>query len=225
MSTKQGRTKQGRKAAGTTGRSDGARRRIPVIAVAFAAVAVVLIVVLAMGGNSGESGDELGSPTVSGDALPLFGGDTASDPAVGMIAPEVTGTDFDGSAVRITHDGVPKAIAVLAHWCPNCQAEVPAVQAWIEAGGLPNGVAIYTVSTSVGSTRANYPPSDWFAREGWTPPVVRDDAAQSVGTAFGVSGYPFWLFVEGDGTVVARTAGSIDIPVVQGLLELMAPVG
>jgi hypothetical protein len=216
-----------RSKSSTTARAeaDSRRRRIPVFAVAFATIALLLIVVLVFAGGSGVAGDELGAPTVTGDPLPLFGGDAAADPAAGLRLPEITGEDFDGAMVRITNDGVPKAIAVFAHWCPVCQSEVPEVQAWIDAGGVPTGVAVYSISTSVGSTRPNYPPSDWFEREGWTPPVLKDDVDLTVVTALGVSGYPFWLFVDADGTVQARTAGAIDIPAVQRLLELMAPAG
>ena len=44
-----------------------------------------------------------------------------NDPAIGEIAPDVTGTSFDGSPVTITADGTPRAIMFVAHWCPHCR--------------------------------------------------------------------------------------------------------
>ena len=96
------------------------------------------------------------------------------DPAIGRPAPQVHGFDFDGTPVAITADGRPKVAIFLAHWCPHCQAEVPLIQSWIEAGGVPDGVDLVSIATGIDSAAPNYPPDAWLEREGWTVPVIAD---------------------------------------------------
>ena len=130
--------------------------------------------------------------------------------ANGETAPTVIGQDFDGNEVRIENDGRAKAIVLLAHWCAHCQNEVPAVQAWLDSGGGVEGVDMYSVATAMDSNRDNFPPSEWLDREGWTVPVIRDDSNNSVHTAYGSGGFPFWVFVNSDGTVAFRARRSHD---------------
>jgi thiol-disulfide isomerase/thioredoxin len=157
-----------------------------------------------------------GGPTVSGDALAPFQG-TTGDAAVGVAAPTVRGSDFSGKAVTIELDGRPKAIVFLAHWCPHCQAEVPLLQTWVSAGGLPQGVDLISVATGIDPTRPNYPPDAWLQREGWTVPVVVDPD-NTVAGAYGLTAYPFWVFVGPDGKVVGRAAGALTIPDLETLI-------
>ncbi|OFW67104.1 MAG: hypothetical protein A2Z12_03450 [Actinobacteria bacterium RBG_16_68_21] len=184
-------------------------RKFPVVPVIFGVVAVALVVtiILTFESGGGSADGAFGNPTVTGAALPPLaeGGDTA----IGMQIPSVTGEDFQGNTVEITNDGRPKMIILLAHWCSHCQAEVPVVQAWLDAGLKPDGVDIYSVATGTTETRENFPPSAWLEREGWTVPVIVDDEAYSVGTAFGLSAFPFWVFVNADGTLAARTTGEL----------------
>jgi RNA polymerase sigma factor (sigma-70 family) len=99
-------------------------------------IAVAVLAIITTSG-AGPTAVGAGAPTVAasatvGDApaLPTFTG-TATDPAVGRAIPEARGTDFEGSSVAIEHDGRPKVLLFVAHWCPHCQAEVPVVQAWL----------------------------------------------------------------------------------------------
>ena len=131
--------------------------------------------------------------------------------ATGETAPTVIGQDFDGNEIRIENDGRAKAIVLLAHWCGFCQNEVPAVQEWLDSGGGVDGVDMYSIATAMNSTQDNFPPSEWFEREGWTVPVIRDDSDNTVHTAYGAGGFPFWVFVNSDGTVAVRVAGSTPV--------------
>lgn len=186
---------------------DKAQKKFPVAAVIFALVAVALIAVVVLTFASDESG-EFGSPTVTGQPLLLLP-DGVQDPAIGTPAPEVTGADFDGTPVEITNDGNAKIIIFVAHWCPHCQNEVPVVQAWLDGGPLPEGIDFYSVATSSSATRPNFPPSAWLKREGWTAPVIVDDEINTVGSSFGLTAFPFWVFVAPDGTVAARVTGEV----------------
>jgi hypothetical protein len=96
----------------------------------------------------------------------------------------------------------------LAHWCPHCQREVPLVQGWVDGGGLPADVELVSVSTAIDPNAPNYPPDDWLQREGWTAPVITDSTG-SVADAYGLSAFPFWVFVNADGTVAGRLTGEL----------------
>jgi cytochrome c biogenesis protein CcmG, thiol:disulfide interchange protein DsbE len=156
------------------------------------------------------SGPLAQAPTITGAPLPDFENPNG-DRAIGQAAPEVSGTDFTGKPTEIKADGRPKVVMFLAHWCPHCQAEVPLIQTWVSAGGVPQGVDLVSVATGIDPSRPNYPPDAWFQREGWTVPVIADPT-NSVAAAYGLAAYPFWVFVGPDGKVVARAAGEITIP-------------
>ncbi|HZJ48543.1 MAG TPA: hypothetical protein VFD97_05855, partial [Acidimicrobiia bacterium] len=117
-------------------------RRTPIlIGVGFVAV-VALVALLTTGSNSEDAGIKQTRPvSIAGTALPTYQSGTA-DPAVGMTAPEITGATFDGTPLSITNDGIPKAIILLAHWCPHCQTEVEELTPWIAANPIPAGTAI-----------------------------------------------------------------------------------
>lgn len=174
-----------------------------------AAIALITVVVLTFDSGNGPAGKQFGEPTITGTALPRFTDNAAVDLAIGMPIPTIEGTDFDDEPISIANDGRPKIIIFLAHWCSVCQAEVPVVQDWVDAGFKPDGVDLYSVATSVAETRPNYPPSEWLAEEGWTAPVLLDDTAYSVGDVFGLNAFPFWVFVTADGTVAGRLTGGL----------------
>jgi thiol-disulfide isomerase/thioredoxin len=180
-------------------------------AVGVIVIAVVLALLLSsMGGGSG-SGQPARQPVqVTGQVLPDLP-ESGSDPAVGQQIPTISGVTFDGSPLTIGPDDGPAVIFVLAHWCPHCQAEVPRVQQWIDSGAAPEGVKLLTVTTSISSTRPNYPPSAWLEREHWSPPVLVDDANSTALSALGLSAFPGFVFVKADGTVMARTTGELPI--------------
>ena len=207
--------------AGTTknqSQSPGKSRSIPIVGIVFAVVAVLAVVAVVFAGNT-EPGSEYGEPQVEGQLSPMPPDAAIDTSATGEVSPIVIGADFGGNEVRIENDGRAKAIVLLAHWCPHCQNEVPEVQAWFESGGGIEGVDLYSVATAMDSTRDNYPSSEWLDREGWTVPVIVDDADDSVYRAYGRGGFPFWVFVNSDGTVAARAAGRIGIDQLEQFMQ------
>jgi thiol-disulfide isomerase/thioredoxin len=120
----------------------------------------------------------------------------------------VRGADFDGTPVTIENNGKAKLIVFLAHWCPNCQQEVPEVVDWLAENQVPADVEIIAVATSISRTRDNFPPSDWLERENWPVPVVLDSSSSEVGIAFGASAFPIWAMVDADGNLVTRISGA-----------------
>ena len=200
----------------TSAKADSQSNNRTVLYIVGGVVVVALSVLLAISIASSESGQfEDGvianaSVEVIGAPLPVYIPDSGTnDQGLGLIAPEVSGQDFGGNPVSITHDGNPKLIVFLAHWCPHCQTEVPIVQSWLGTDPLPDGVKLYSVATSNDPLRGNYPPSDWLASEGWTSPVIIDDPISSTSSSFGLSAFPYWVFVDGDGTVLGRRTGGI----------------
>lgn len=189
-------------------------RQFPVVWLIIGAIVVLVLAAIIFGG--GDLAAETGTPDVSGTDLPLFSS-TRVDGAAGMLAPTVSGEDFGGDAVVIDSTGQPTAVVFLAHWCPHCQAEVIAVTDWLESGGGVDGVSIVSVATATDPVRDNYPPSEWLSE--WTPPVLLDDADRSVMAAFGGNAFPFWAFLDADGRVVARHAGSLELPALVELME------
>jgi cytochrome c biogenesis protein CcmG, thiol:disulfide interchange protein DsbE len=157
----------------------------------------------------GGSGGASVVPEISGAQLPDFK-DPTNDPAVGMAAPEIAGTDFAGKSVRIAHDGRAKAILFIAHWCPHCQREVPLVEAWVKAGGVPAGVDLISVATSIDPNAPNYPPDAWLAREGWTVPVIAD-RTNAIAKAYGLPAFPYWVYIGPDGKVRGRAVGELPV--------------
>ena len=159
-----------------------------------------------------------GDPTVEGDPLPVYATGT-QDVAIGLTAPTVTGADWEGNPVTIEPDGTAKIILFLAHWCPHCQNEVPVVQDWVDAGGLPEGVELISVVTSTDRSRTNWPPQDWLEEEGWTSPSVMDDQIGTVAANYGMAGTPFYVVLDGENTNLGRISGEIGV---EGLNALAA---
>jgi thiol-disulfide isomerase/thioredoxin len=220
-----------RSSASATRRRGAKQSRTPyvVIGAIAAAVVVALVVALAAGGGNGDDaatdgGNDpatTGTVTVSGDPLPQFG-DTAGDPAVGMTLPTLEGTDQSGAPMTIGADGSPTMIMFVAHWCPHCQREVPIVQQWVDDGRLPDGVDLVSVSTAIDPNRPNYPPDTWLADEGWTAPVLVD-ADNSAAQAVGLSAYPFFVAIDGSGSVVLRITGELTTGQLDAIASALAP--
>ncbi len=179
-----------------------------ILAAAIAAVALAPSAAPPAGTEApGSSAPASASGAAAAADLPAFA-PGADDPAVGRPIPEVQGSGFDGTPVSIKADGRPKVIVFLAHWCPHCQREVPVVQAWLDAKGMPAAVDLISVATAIDPNRPNYPPDAWLAREHWGVPVIVDADGQ-VATQYGLTAFPFWVTVGADGTVAQRLTGEL----------------
>ena len=106
----------------------------------------------------------------------------------------------------------------LAHWCSHCQAEVPVLQDWVDAGNAPDDVDIISIATAIDPAYPNYPPEAWLEREGWTLPVIVDRPG-SVATAYGLSAFPFWVFVDADGKVTGRMTGELSMADLETIID------
>jgi thiol-disulfide isomerase/thioredoxin len=200
-------------------RKSANRTWVVVAAVAVVAVVAAVIAFAAAGGSddsssgsgSGQSGSatthETGPVAVSGAALPRYGGPD-KDNAIGDTIPTLSGGSFDGSKVSIGPNGEPQVVMFVAHWCPHCQAEVPRVVDLAKQGAF-DGLGVSTVATGTNPNYPNYPPSAWLADQSWPFPVMADSPQSTAAEAYGLSAYPFFVFVDANGKVAGRATGEI----------------
>jgi cytochrome c biogenesis protein CcmG/thiol:disulfide interchange protein DsbE len=195
---------------------------IVILAAAIAAVALTQAPSATPGTGAAGSSTAGGTSSFApeADLPPYVPG--AADPAVGHPIPEVDGTSFDGTPVSIVVDGRPKLIVFLAHWCPHCQREVPVVQAWLDANGMPASVELISVVTAINPNLPNYPPDAWLAREHWQVPVIVD-ADGKVATRYGLTAFPYWVVVKADGTVAQRLTGELTPAQLDTLVASVGP--
>ena len=88
-----------------------------------------------------------------------------------------------------------------------------------ELDGIFDGIRTVAVLTGTNPSAPDFPPAAWIQREGWTGDVLLDDEAGTAAAAYGLSGYPFLVWVDADGDVVARTSGELAIDELEGLAD------
>jgi thiol-disulfide isomerase/thioredoxin len=181
-----------------------------------AAIAIAAIVAVATQSSSDDvvtGVEEFNSVEVVGDPLPEYS-DSASDTAIGMTAPILTGKGFTGNTI-VTGPGAPTLLVFLAHWCQYCQREVPLLVQWNRDGLVPSGLDVIAIATSTDPASPNFPPSEWLAREEFPPlwPVMTDSGEKTAANAMGVSGFPFFVLLDSSGKVALRISGEIEMPV------------
>jgi len=162
-----------------------------------------------------------GETTIEGDFLPEFAGENDDNIARGLQAPSFSGPNENSEIVSLEKNGNAKVLLFLAHWCGYCQKEVPAVQEYIDLIGIPDGVEIIAVATSIDRARDNYPPHDWLKEEGWSEAQIYD-LAREIGTAYGLNAFPYWVFLDKELNVVARRTGNLPQDQVGQLLVALA---
>ena len=162
-----------------------------------------------------------GETAIEGDFLPEFAGENDDNIVRGLQAPIFSGPNENSEIVSLEKNGNAKVLLFLAHWCGYCQKEVPAVQEYIDLIGIPDGVEIIAVATSIDRARDNYPPHDWLKEEGWSEAQIYD-LDRKIGTAYGLNAFPYWVFLDKELNVVARRTGNLPQDQVGQLLLALA---
>ena len=162
-----------------------------------------------------------GETTVTGDLLPEFAGENDDNVAAGLAAPIFSAPNENSEIVSLEKNGNAKALLFLAHWCGYCQKEVPVVQEFIDSAGVPTGIDVIAIATSIDRGRENYPPQKWLADEGWSETQLYD-IDREIGNAYGLSAFPYWVFLDKDLNVVARRTGNLPADMVGALLIQLA---
>ena len=199
-----------------------------IIAIVIGGAAIVAI--SSSGSDSASTSgsiSEFSDITVSGEALPSFDSvSTATDTAIGLPAPVVSGKGFTGTEITTDGAGTPTLLVFLAHWCPHCQREVPLLVQWEKDGQTPTGVDVIAVATGTDPANPNFPPSEWLAREEFPAlwPVIADSADKKAANAFGLSGYPFFVLVDAQGKVFMRLSGEVPMDQLTEIINQMIGV-
>ena len=162
-----------------------------------------------------------GETTVTGDLLPEFSGENDDNIALGLTAPIFSAPNENSEIVTLEKNGNAKALLFLAHWCGYCQKEVPIVQRVINTIGVPDGVEVIAIATSIDRGRENYPPQKWLDEEGWSETQLYD-LDKEIGSAYGLNAFPYWVFLDKDLNVIARRTGNLPEETVGGLLLQLA---
>jgi thiol-disulfide isomerase/thioredoxin len=211
-----------------------------------AAIAAIIAVVLVVGGGGSSSSTTTSTTGNSSEATQPVNGDAVAaaeyqlvqaqgemllaledpdnDPARGKIAPVLNGFGFDGAPLTIAPTGKPMLVVFLAHWCSHCNAEVPRLIEWKNSGTMPGDMEVIGVSTGARDDAPNWPPSQWVVDKGWPWPVMADSEDQGAALAFGVSGYPGLLLLDGDGKVLARRSGEASIEELKAWTQEFLPL-
>jgi thiol-disulfide isomerase/thioredoxin len=199
-----------------------------IIAVVIGGAAIVAITSSGSDSTSSTGGiSEFSDITVTGEALPAFDSvSSATDAAIGMPAPVVSGKGFTGTEITTDGAGTPTLLVFLAHWCPHCQREVPLLVQWEKDGKTPTGIDVIAVATGTDPANPNYPPSEWLAREQFPAlwPVIADSKDKAAANAFGLSGYPYFVLVDAQGNVFKRASGEVAMDDLTAMINQMIGV-
>tara|TARA_B100000401_G_scaffold406614_1_gene322251 strand:+ start:571 stop:1173 length:603 start_codon:yes stop_codon:yes gene_type:complete len=189
------------------------------------AVVLVLGLAIAIGVTLSSEPVAAGLPegeiSVVGDSLPQYAGENDDNVALGLAAPTFSAPDQNSEIFQLEKNGNSKALLFLAHWCPHCQREVPVVQRFIDSNGVPPGIDVIAVATSIDRGRDNYPPQEWLEREGWSETQIYD-LDREIGEAYGLNAFPYWVFLDKDLNVLARRTGNLPEDMVGALLIQLA---
>jgi cytochrome c biogenesis protein CcmG, thiol:disulfide interchange protein DsbE len=140
--------------------------------------------------------------------LPSFDPTLANDPAIGMVLGPLSVTSYPDGTSEIVDpsDGLPRVWLVWAHWCPHCQAELPAL-AEVYPQIADSSVGLVTISTNQDPSRGN--PQDEYLASSDFPFTVFIDSNDAAAAQMGVASFPSWMITDGDGSVVSRWSGEI----------------
>jgi len=169
----------------------------------------------------GDGIPEVADVVVTGDALTSFTSPD-EDESLGATAPVIKATSMASGTQIELGPGQARVLGFFAHWCPHCQAELPELTEWLRDNKLPPDTQFIAVSTAVSAERDNYPPSAWFLAEEWPAPVIVDDEKSTLLSTFGFNGFPAFVAVDANGTVVGRLGGNVGAEGVQTLFDAFA---
>jgi thiol-disulfide isomerase/thioredoxin len=152
------------------------------------------------------------------------GGASATLQRGDMVAP-ITGPEWSsGEDITVDFaDGTPRLVMVWAHWCPYCQQELPGLAELAATGGIPEGVELVTITTSIDPARGN--PLDGYLDELQPRFPVIVDADGRLAAVLRTTAFPYWVIVAGDGTVLGSATGALPEGDPQRILDQLAELG
>ncbi len=193
---------------------ENSTKQLAIIAVAVIVLLAIIAAVYAIVANNSEDlkvagAQEQQEVTVEGANLPPDS-DAQGNPisAEGQTAPVVLGKSFTGETVEIKHDGRAKALFFFTHTCSHCDKEMPIIASWLKTNKTKYpDVQFQAISSGAVPNGPNYPPSSWFKKHKWTLPVLVDNRLSSAGDAYGLTAFPYYVILDGEGKVLTRQTG------------------
>ncbi|QEG21547.1 DUF642 domain-containing protein [Mariniblastus fucicola] len=143
----------------------------------------------------------------SGTDLPLFDSTAATDDAIGETLADFEAQTITGEAFNSIEPGVGRIYAVLAHWCPFCNDELPEIVEWLGDTDLGDDVEFVAAAVSVDPDDETYPPSQWFSDAGYDGTIIVDNTQAKLMDLLGTDRFPFLVGVDSSGEVVYRSQG------------------
>lgn len=204
-----------------------------------AAIAIGVGVILTRGGDDTPEVEyrmpqlDFGDVTITGELLPEVNDQTGVTAAhsIGLPAPVISGTDYfaEPTTIDAATDG-PTLVVLLAHWCSVCNAEIPRLNEWRDAGDVPEWLDVIGVGSAVNPDAQHFPAGLWLQRMDWTWPVLADvdfttDYANSATRALGSGGYPGFVLIDGNGVVVWKHNGAVGIDSLNQVIAAAFPDG
>jgi len=199
-----------RRRAAPTLPNPGSSRGVWLVLGAIALAVVIIAVVFRDGGTPAVS--PAGSVSIDRASGPPI---AVGDVVPGWAAPSLTGS---GDVRWSDAAGRPTVLAVWAPWCPHCQAELPRLDAALEA--YPS-VGLVTVATAIGN-QPGPTPQEYLDGGGLSFTVGVDDQADTIMTGLGVVSFPTTYYVAADGTVMDVTTGEVDPAQLDAILARLA---
>ncbi len=181
--------------------SPESRRRpriAPFISLAVAAVVAALFVVLA--------GGKADKPDVTSSFL------------YGKPAPVVVSATLDGDTFDLSRrKGSWVVLNFFQSSCLPCKAEHPELVSFAaQQAGIVDGAELYSIVFDDSDEAV----SQWFAEQGGSWPIVKDDDGQ-IATNFGVAQVPETWIIDPSGIVVSRYATTITAAALANDLQLL----
>jgi thiol-disulfide isomerase/thioredoxin len=133
------------------------------------------------------------------EPLPLVWPDLPAPPKVGAVAPRLQVEAYRGAAPRTLADGKPHLLFFWATWCAPCKASLPEVLAFEQQRHVQVIAVTDELREQLDTFFAHF--STGF------PETVAMDEYRRAFLAYGVSGTPTFVFIDGDGTVRGYTSG------------------
>lgn len=148
-------------------------------------------------------------------------GDASADEAPLLADHDATVYTVDGEAVTLTRiaDGRPLVINFWATWCPYCVEELPDFQEIV--ADYSGRVSFCFLDVTDGSRETVELAATFLEDNGFSdlPAYYDTDLAASI--EYGASSLPTTVVVNGDGEIIAISAGMIDPVLLRGALDQM----
>jgi thiol-disulfide isomerase/thioredoxin len=124
----------------------------------------------------------------------------AEESSAASQLPSFTATTYDGEKLTRLDIATPAVIHFHASWCPKCNDEAPS---FVRMQKRADGVNWYYVAVQDEADAA----AAFERRYGFAEGVTIDDPDRDVEDAFGLTGQPNTVFVDGDGKIVHTQRG------------------